>query len=282
MEVIEKAPAKINLGLDVIAKRPDDYHEIATIMASIDLADYLTFSPRDDSQIIIETENSFLPLDQNNHIYQAVQCLQVAAKVNYGVTINLRKQIPVAAGLAGGSSDAAATLRGLNKLWHLDYTLNQLAEIGTQIGTDVPYCIYGQTTKATGIGTTLKHIADFPRCWVVVVKPGVSISTAKIFAEVDVDGLTHPDIAALEMAIEQQDYFQICHCMANSLEDITVKYCPKIQAIKKCLHRQGADAVVMTGSGPTILGFCHSQRKAAKIVNGLKGFCEEVYLVRTI
>lgn len=282
MEIIEKAPAKINIGFDVLNKRADNYHEIETIMTSIDLSDYLTFTARNDEEIVIETENSFLPLDQNNHIYQAVECLREHAKIKAGVTINLRKKIPVAAGLAGGSSDAAATLRGLNKLWQLDYSLAQLAELGKMIGSDVPYCVYGKTSKATGTGTELKHLPKIPASWVVVVKPGVSISTAKIFEEVVLDDLLHPDIPSLERAIKNQDYHAMCAQMMNSLEEITVGHCPKIRAIKRCLNRLGADAVVMSGTGPTMLGFCHNRRKAEKIVNGLKGFCNEVYLVRTI
>ena len=282
MEIIEKAPAKINLGFDVLSKRTDGYHNVETIMTSIDLADYLTFSLRDDQKIVIETENSFLPLDENNHIYQACQLIREHSKMTFGVTIKLRKRIPVAAGLAGGSSDAAATLRGLNRLLNLNYSIEELTRLGSQIGSDVPYCLIGGTVLATDIGTSIKVITNVPACWVVVVKPAVSISTKRIFKEINLDGITHPHIARLLEAIEQKDYKQMCSYMDNALEHITSKHCPQIHSIRRCLLKLGADSVVMTGTGPTMLGFFQNRRKAEKIINGLKGFCNEVYLVRTI
>lgn len=282
MEIIEKAHAKINICLNVINKRLDNYHNLETIMTSIDLMDYLMIKERSDQQIVIETDNSFLPLDDNNHIYKAVNLLRKTANLDNGVTIQLIKKIPVSAGLAGGSSDAAATLRGLNKLWNLNYSLSELAKIGSKIGIDVPYCVFGGTKKATGIGTELTILPNLRSCWMILVKPNISISTSKIFQVLDISNIKHPNISMVENAIKSQNYIQMCHNMGNSLESETMKYCPQIKSIKQCLLKLGADGVVMSGTGPTMVGFCNNHRKALKIMNGIKGFCDEVYLARTI
>ncbi len=152
MEIIEKAPAKINLGLDALYKRQDGYHELEMIMASVDLADRLTFELLPKNEIVIETNSSFLPVDKRNHVYQAAELLKNTFDLNQGVKIYIEKRIPVAAGLAGGSSDCAATLRGLNRLWNLGLSLEELAELGSKIGSDVPYCIHGGTAFVTGRG----------------------------------------------------------------------------------------------------------------------------------
>lgn len=282
MEVIEKAPAKINLGYDVTNKRQDGYHEVETVMTSVDLADHLTFTAVEHHDIEIETENCFLPLDERNHIYQAVEQIRDYCQIDQGIHIQLQKRIPVAAGLAGGSSDAAATLRGLNELWQLHLTMDELMQLGAKIGSDVPYCLCGGTAYAKGRGDELEVLPAIPQCWVVLVKPKVSISTPKIFSEIDQYQLHHPDIQAVKQAVQAQDFSAMCQYMDNALEVITMDKCSQVSDIKNCMLKMQADAVVMSGSGPTMIALCKQYRKAQRIVNGLKGFCDEVYLVRTL
>lgn len=282
MKVIEKAPAKINLGYDIVDLRDDGYHNVETIMASVDLADRLQFYSRDDERIEIETDNCFLPLDKRNHIYQAVEQIRAYCGIQQGVHIQLKKCIPVAAGLAGGSSDAAATLRALNQLWRLHLTDEELLHLAAQIGSDVPYCLHGGTAYAKGRGDEIERIPAIPSCWVVLVKPRVSISTPKIFSEIEHYQLPHPPILQLKAAIERCDYEAMCQYMDNALEVITMDKCSKIANIKQCMQKMAADAVVMSGSGPTMIALCQQYRKAQRIVNGLKGFCDEVYLVRML
>ncbi|MEK6190475.1 MAG: 4-(cytidine 5'-diphospho)-2-C-methyl-D-erythritol kinase, partial [Carnobacterium alterfunditum] len=171
MEIIEKAPAKINLSLDVLYKRADGYHEMEMVMTSIDLADRIVLKTIEEDRIVIQSTNGFLPLDQRNHAYKAAKLLKDTYQIEKGVSISIEKKIPIAAGLAGGSSDAAATLRGLNRLWHLNLSNDELALLGEKIGSDVPYCIYGGTAYATGRGEKIQQIDTLPQCWVVLVKP---------------------------------------------------------------------------------------------------------------
>lgn len=282
MEIIEKAPAKINLGLDVLYKRPDGYHELAMVMASVDLVDRLTLTSLAEDRIQIETNRAFLPVDGRNNVYQAAELLKRRYGITEGIKIDIQKQIPVAAGLGGGSSDTAAALRGLNKLWQLHLSLEELVAIGVEIGTDVPYCLYGHTAYITGKGEIVEPITPMPACWVVLVKPKISVSTRTVFPEVDVDKIHHPDILGLKAAIESHDYATMLEKMGNSLEDITISRHPIIQQIKDRMLKYGADTALMSGSGPTVFALCHKQSRAQRVYNALKGFCEEVYLVRTL
>lgn len=282
MEVIEKAPAKINLGLDILHKRSDGYHEVNMVMASIDLADKVTLCPLATDEILIESDCSFLPLDERNHVYQAAKLVKDTYQVTKGVHIKIDKKIPVAAGLAGGSSDAAATFRGLNKLWELNLSLDELVALGEAIGSDVPYCVEGGTRLATGRGECLSCLPEVPPCWVIVVKPPVSVSTWTVFTDLIVDDLDHPDIASLKQAIELKDYQEMVKHMGNSLEKATITKCPMVAQIKNKMMDFGADAAVMSGSGPTVFALCDKYSRAQRVYNGVKGFCNEVYLVRTL
>ncbi|MGM0126248.1 4-(cytidine 5'-diphospho)-2-C-methyl-D-erythritol kinase [Enterococcus sp. AZ194] len=282
MEIIEKAPAKINLGLDVLHKRSDGYHELEMIMSSVDLADRLTIEEIAEDKIIIETNRAFLPVDERNHVYQAAMLLKTRYGIDQGVRVSIKKSIPVAAGLGGGSTDCAAALRGLNRLWNLGLSLEELADIGMEVGTDVPYCVYGKTALITGKGEKVTPIPDMPQCWVVLVKPRMSVSTGKVFKEVNMEELHHPDIAELQSAIYDNDYQRMTQVVGNSLEAITIKRHPIIQQIKDRMLKYGADATLMSGSGPTVYALCQQHSRAQRIYNGLKGFCDEVYIVRTL
>ncbi|MBO0470303.1 4-(cytidine 5'-diphospho)-2-C-methyl-D-erythritol kinase [Enterococcus sp. DIV0242_7C1] len=282
MEIIEKAPAKINLGLDALYKRKDGYHELEMIMASVDLADRLLFEELSENKIVIETDSSFLPVDRRNHVYQAAELLKKTFDLTQGVRITIEKRIPVAAGLAGGSSDCAATLRGLNRLWNLDLSLEKLAELGSQIGSDVPYCIHGGTAFVTGRGEKIEFLPSMPQCWVVLVKPRMSVSTSSIFGSLSFNSIQHPDIAGIRQAVETDDYQLMTEKIGNALEGVTIKRYPVIQQIKDRMINYGADAALMSGSGPTVFALCEKKTRAQRIYNGLKGFCDEVYLVRTL
>jgi 4-diphosphocytidyl-2-C-methyl-D-erythritol kinase len=282
MEIIEKAPAKINLGLDVLGKRQDGYHELAMIMASVDLADHLHIEEIPEDKIIIETNKAFLPTDKKNHVYEAIELLKKRYGIKKGVKVYIQKHIPVAAGLGGGSTDCAAALRAVNRLWNLNLSISELASIGGEIGSDVPYCVYSQTALVEGFGEKVTLIKSMPQCWVVVVKPRMSVSTRTVFAQVKMEEMHHPDIPALMEAIEAGDYQKMTANLGNSLEAVTIKRHPVIQQIKDRMLKYGADAAMMSGSGPTVYALCKKHSRAQRVVNGLKGFCEEVYLVRTL
>ncbi|MGL9778520.1 4-(cytidine 5'-diphospho)-2-C-methyl-D-erythritol kinase [Enterococcus sp. DIV0182] len=282
MELIEKAPAKINLGLDVLYKRPDGYHELEMVMSSVDLADHLIFEELPEDQIVVETNKAFLPVDQRNNVYQAAVLLKNKFNIKKGVKIVVQKNIPVAAGLGGGSTDCAAALRGINQLWDLGCSLEELAAIGLEVGTDVPYCVYGNTAFIGGKGEEVKLIPSMPQCWVILVKPRMSVSTRTVFRDLDTQAIQHQDVAGLVEAIQQQDYQQMIQKMGNSLEDVTGKRHPVIHQIKERMIKYGADVALMSGSGPTVFGLCQHYSRAQRVYNGLKGFCDEVYLVRTL
>ncbi len=277
-----KAPAKINLSLDVLHKRPDGYHEVKMVMTTIDLADRIELIPRADDAIQIISQNRFVPDDHRNLAYQAAKLLKETFSIKQGVAISITKHIPVAAGLAGGSSDAAATLRGLNKLWDLGLTLDELAELGAQIGSDVSFCVYGGTAIATGRGEKITPIPSPPPCWVVLAKPSIGVSTAEVYRNLKVKEVVHPDVDAMVEAIGRQDYFAICQLVGNVLEEVTLKMHPEVAHIKEQMRRFGADAVLMSGSGPTVFGLVQHDSRMQRIYNGLRGFCEQVFAVRLL
>ncbi|OJG43337.1 4-(cytidine 5-diphospho)-2-C-methyl-D-erythritol kinase [Enterococcus hermanniensis] len=282
MEIMEKAPAKINLGLDILGKRPDGLHELAMVMASIDLADRLYLEEIPEDKIIIETNKAFLPTDKKNHVYEALELVKERFGIKQGLQVKIHKEIPVAAGLGGGSTDSAAALRAVNRLWNLGLSMEELARLGAEVGSDVPYCVYGQTSLVEGFGEKVTPIKPMPQCWVVVVKPRMSVSTRSIFAQIVMEELYHPDIPALVSAIEAGDYQKMTQNLGNSMEVVTIKKHPVIQQLKDRMLKYGADAAMMSGSGPTVYALCHKYSRAKHVMNALKGFCEEVYLVRTL
>ncbi|WP_237982467.1 4-(cytidine 5'-diphospho)-2-C-methyl-D-erythritol kinase [Bacillus thuringiensis] len=282
MKLLVKAPAKINLSLDVLGKRQDGYHEVKMIMTTIDLADRLELMELAEDRIEILSHNRYVPDDQRNLAYQAAKLLKEKFNVKKGVSITIEKTIPVAAGLAGGSSDAAATLRGLNKLWNLGLTIDQLAELGAKIGSDVSFCVYGGTAIATGRGEKIEHIKTPPSCWVILAKPHIGVSTADVYGNLKLNRVTHPNVDKMVNVINAGDYKGICDTVGNVLEDVTFAMHPEVARIKAQMKRFGADAVLMSGSGPTVFGLVHHDSRMHRIYNGLKGFCEQVYAVRLL
>lgn len=282
LKVLMKAPAKINLSLDVLHKRPDGYHEVEMIMTTIDLADRIELTWLPNDTIKITSQNRFVPDDQRNLAYQAARLLKDRYQVMDGVQINIEKTIPVAAGLAGGSSDAAATLRGLNKLWKLGLSLDELANIGAEIGSDVSFCVYGGTALATGRGEQIEHLPAPPSCWVILAKPLIGVSTADIYRRLQVEGLTHPDTKAMIDAIKGNDFDGVCKNVGNVLEEVTLNLYPEVAQIKDQMYRFGADAVLMSGSGPTVFALVQHDSRMHRLYNGLRGFCEQVFAVRML
>lgn len=277
-----KAPAKINLTLDVLYKRPDNYHEVEMIMTTVDLADRIGLESREDGQIKIALKDNFVPDDQRNFAYQAAELIKNTYGIKEGVTISIEKEIPIAAGLAGGSSDAAATLRGLNELWNLKLSLDELAELGAKIGSDVSFCVYGGTALATGRGEIIEELPAPPTCWVVLAKPKIGVSTADVYGGLKIEGLQHPNTKQMIQAIETNDYELMCKSFGNVLETVTFNLHPEVVTIKEQMQRFGADAALMSGSGPTVFGVVESEARVSRIYNGLRGFCEEVYVVRML
>ncbi|KMJ56750.1 4-diphosphocytidyl-2C-methyl-D-erythritol kinase [Bacillus sp. LL01] len=282
MRLLEKAPAKINLSLDVLKKRPDGFHEVKMIMTTIDLADRIELSERTDGQISIISHNRYVPDDNRNLAYQAAALLKERFNVKQGVSIGITKMIPVAAGLAGGSSDAAATLRGLNKLWKLGLSLDDLAEIGAEIGSDVSFCVYGGTALATGRGEIVKHIPAPPHSWIVLAKPTIGVSTAEVYNNLNLDKVAHPDVEGMLEAIHENDYEKMVGLVGNVLESVTLKLYPEVAHIKDQMKKFGADAVLMSGSGPTVFGIVQYDSRMHRIYNGLRGFCDQVFAVRIL
>lgn len=282
LKLLVKAPAKINLSLDVLGKRQDGYHEVKMIMTTIDLADRLELTELSEDRIEIVSHNRYVPDDQRNLAYQAAKLLKERFGVKEGVSISIEKTIPVAAGLAGGSSDAAATLRGLNRLWNLGLKIDELAELGAEIGSDVSFCVYGGTAIAKGRGEKIEHIKTPPSCWVILAKPHIGVSTADVYGNLQLNRVTHPDVEQMVESINSGDYKGICSAVGNVLEDVTFKMHPEVARIKAQMKRFGADAVLMSGSGPTVFGLVHHDSRMHRIYNGLKGFCEQVYAVRLL
>ncbi|AIQ10624.1 4-(cytidine 5'-diphospho)-2-C-methyl-D-erythritol kinase [Paenibacillus durus] len=283
MKMYEKAPAKINLMLDVLHKRPDGFHEVEMIMTMVDLADRLEMSELRRDTIIISSQAGYIPLDEKNLAFQAAKLLKERYKVGQGVHIHLDKKIPVAAGLAGGSSDAAAALRGLNRLWQLGLSSEELQELGAELGSDVPFCVTGGTALATGRGEKLTPIASMPQCWVMLAKPPINVSTAEVYGKLRADRIAvHPSARLMREAVEAGDFQAVCGRLGNVLEEVTLKLHPEVQQLKQAMIRLGADGVLMSGSGPTVFGLVSKQSKVARIYNGLRGFCKEVYAVRSL
>ncbi|WKA58648.1 4-(cytidine 5'-diphospho)-2-C-methyl-D-erythritol kinase [Planococcus shenhongbingii] len=276
-----KAPAKINLTLDVLHKRPDNYHEIEMIMTTVDLADRIGLKAT-ESGIYIESADRFVPNDSRNLAYQAAQLIKETYGIKSGVIISLDKQIPVAAGLAGGSSDAAATLKGLNQLWQLNLSLDELAELGAKIGSDVSFCVYGGTALAKGRGEIIQELPVPPNCWVILAKPTIGVSTAEVYGAFDVENAQHPNTEEMIEALAKGDYNAMCANLGNALESVTLNLYPEVAQIKDQMKKFGADAVLMSGSGPTVFGLVQQEARIPRIYNGLRGFCTEVYAVRLI
>ncbi len=257
-----KAYAKINLGLDVVRRLPNGYHEVRMIMQTVGICDVLTFT-KAESGIYLQVDNQELPADENNLIYKAAKLLMDTAGITEGVNIMLEKHIPIAAGMAGGSTDAAATILGLNELFGIDYDLEQLKVLGVRIGADVPYCIQGGTALAEGIGEVLTALPAPPQAYLVIAKPDINVSTKFVYENLRAHELQeHPDIDGMIEALHNGCLKGITDRLGNVLETVTVPAYPVIQDIKNMMLTGGAENARMSGSGPTVFGIFTDLEKA--------------------
>ncbi|WP_070000034.1 4-(cytidine 5'-diphospho)-2-C-methyl-D-erythritol kinase [Cellulosilyticum sp. I15G10I2] len=261
--IILKARGKINLTLDVVGKRDNGYHDLRMIMQTINLYDTLYIRKTKVSGIRLQANYSWLPTNEKNIAYRAAQVFLEEANINTGVAIELTKRIPVAAGLAGGSTDAAATLIGLNKLFNTRYNREKLMEMGLRLGADVPFCILRGTVLAEGIGEVLTPLSPMPYTHVVLVKPPISVSTAVVYKNLDINNIhLHPNTEAAIKAIQDKNLHSIATNMVNVLEGVTIPMYPIIQDFKEDLIRHGAIGAMMSGSGSTVFGLFESKEKA--------------------
>lgn len=276
-----KALAKINLGLDVVRRREDGYHEVRMIMQTIHLYDRLDIIRTKEPGIQIQTNLSFLPVNENNLIYKAAKLLMDEFSITDGVSVKLDKRIPVAAGMAGGSTDAAAMLIGVNRLFSLGLTKKQLMERGVQIGADVPYCIMRGTALAEGIGEALSPLPPMVKCPVLIAKPSISVSTKFVYQNLKLDDTTiHPDIDLMIEDIKAKNLHDIAAHMGNVLETVTIPNYPVIDEIKKHMLSHGAVGAMMSGSGPTVFGLFDDEDTAKKAYKAMRSshLARQVYL----
>lgn len=262
-----KAYGKINLGLDVLRRRDDGYHEVRMIMQTVGIYDRIDLIYKETPGITVETNLYYLPDNENNLVYKAAKLLMDEFHVQKGVHIRLRKYIPVAAGMAGGSSDAAAVLFGVNNMFSLGLTTEQLMDRGVKIGADVPYCVMRGTALSEGIGEILTPLPVPPQCQVLIAKPGISVSTKFVYENLHANELRpeqHPDIDGMMEAIKQKDLYGIADRFGNVLENVTIPAYPVIQEIKDLMLEQGAIGALMSGSGPTVFGLFTNPKAAAK------------------
>lgn len=263
--------AKINLGLKVGAKRSDGYHDILTVMQTVSLSDRVELTPT-LAGINLEVVGADLPLDERNLAVQAAKLMKHKGKIVQGANIKLTKMIPLAAGLAGGSADAAAVLYALNELWQVNLSLEELLELGTAIGSDVPFALHGGTALAQGRGEIISPLPSLPDCYFVLACPNVTVSTAWAYQEIDrMAAASHPvDIPSLVAALDQGDLAQIAAALANSFEPVIAAHFPIINDLKQALLENGALAALMSGSGPTVFGVFTTEQQAERAAVNLK------------
>ena len=265
-----KAYAKINLGLDVVGRREDGYHEVRMIMQTIKLFDKLTFTLLDEDVIRLKTNLGFLSVDENNLVYKAVKLLKDTYGVKKGMDIDLFKVIPVAAGMAGGSTDCATALFGASKLFGLNLSQKELMELGVKLGADVPYCVMRGTALSEGIGEVLTPLPPLPDCTILIAKPPVSVSTKFVYENLDAKpSYEHPDIDGMIKEIENGNVKGIADKLGNVLELVTIPEYPVIDEIKKYMKDNGALGAMMSGSGPTVFGIYEDEEKALNVKSKL-------------
>lgn len=277
----QRAYAKINIGLDVLRRREDGYHEVKMIMQTVDIYDELVIEKRREFGIELQTDNSGLPSGDDNLIWKAADLLFREKKVTEGVKITLTKRIPVAAGMAGGSADAAAALRGINELFGMGYSQQELQALGVRLGADIPYCLVGGTMLSEGIGEILTPLPAPPEAYLVIAKPDIDVSTAFVYGNLHADSLTwHPDIDGMAEALRCGSMRGITDRMGNVLETVTVREYPVIDEIKTVLRERGAENALMSGSGPTVFGIFQEKdtaQRAAEAVES-RGLARQIFV----
>lgn len=281
---VKKAYAKINLGLDVIGRLPNGYHEVKMVMQTVGIYDVLTLEKISEG-IVVTTDNGELPTDENNLIYRAAGIMLEQYNISQGVRIHLEKNIPIAAGMAGGSTDAAATFIGMNELFGLGATEEELRNLGVKVGADVPYCIMGGTALAEGIGEKLRPLPAPADGYLLIAKPDINVSTKYVYEHLDAEGVeVHPDIDGMIEALEQRSLEGIVNRLGNVLENVTVKKYPIIAEIKKSMLENGAEGSLMSGSGPTVFGIFKEEEQAIKALKVLKqtGLAKQLFVTEFV
>ncbi len=279
-----KARAKINLGLDVLGRRDNGYHDVRMVMQTVGLYDRIIMTRIPEEEIRIKTNVGFLPVNENNLVYKAIMLMKDNYKLEGGIEVDLNKFIPVAAGMAGGSSDAACALFGMNRLYELNISMKELMKLGVGIGADVPYCLMRGTALAEGIGEKLTRLPDMPFCHILVAKPPVNVSTRLVYEKLDSTPINeHPDIDGIIEAVRLKDVGLVASRMGNVLESVTVPLYPVIDSIKKDMLEHGAINAMMSGSGPTVFGIFPDEQSMTACQQFLrqKGEARQVYTTET-
>lgn len=282
MKVKVQAPAKINMSLDVLRRRPDGYHDVSMVMQAVGLYDYVTVETADTEDIEIRCDYEGVPCDERNIAYKAAAAFfKYTETENSGIIITIEKHIPTQAGLAGGSADGAAVIVALNKLFSTHLKEKEMCEIGERVGADVPFCIIGGTRLASGTGTKLKKMISIPRCKIVICKPEVSVSTAEAYSKIDSANLTHPEFTAeMVKAIYARDIWMVTSCMLNDFE-IALDL-EEIKEVKKVMLKNKALGACMSGSGSAVFAVFNSEKKAGKCLQALKKDYREVFLCEPV
>ncbi len=272
MDIVSlKALAKINLGLDVIGKRENGYHDVKMVIQSIQLYDRVEMKRLKSNTIKVESNLFYLPGDETNLAYKAAKMMKEEFDIKEGIRITLQKYIPMAAGLGGGSADAAAVIIGMNRIFKLGAKQPKLIELGTKIGADVPFCIMRGTVLAEGIGEHLTPLPPMPKCPVLIAKPAVSVSTAEVYGNLKLyEGMEHPDIDGLIEEIKNKNLKGIAKKMGNVLETVTIPKNPVVGEIKKLMINNGALNAMMSGSGPSVFGLFQNEKELGVAYDELK------------
>ena len=280
-KLVLKAQGKINLGLDVVRRLENGYHEVRMIMQSVELADIVTIKKSAEDNIVIRADQKTIPCDERNLAYKAAKLMKETYGISEGVEIFLEKHIPVAAGMAGGSADCAAVLKGMDELFCLGLTLEELQKTGVKLGADVPYCLMGGCALSEGIGEVLTGLKEPPECVLLLVKPDINVSTKYVYRNLKLETLErHPDIDGMMRDIENGALESLCEKLENVLESVTGKQYPVIGKIEHVMKEEGALQAVMSGSGPTVFGIFKETETARKAMNKIreKGLARELYM----
>lgn len=277
-----KARAKINLTLDVLSRRENGYHDVEMLMQQINLYDNVTVNMNSSGEIKLTCTDVFLPVDEKNIAFQAAKLMKEMFGIKEGFDIHIEKQIPIAAGLAGGSTDAAAVIKAINQLCELNLATEKLQEIGFNLGADVPFCFLEGCALAKGLGEILEPVRGFEHAWMVLVKPSFGVSTKEVYTGLDLDAIKdRPETSKMVEALKEQNKRVILSGLCNVLETVTLNLYPKVSEIKETLTSYGADGILMSGSGPTVFGFFSSYERAKKAHKKLKKQYPQSYVVST-
>lgn len=283
MKYTSKAPAKINMSIDIIEKRPDGYHEISTIMQSISLYDIITLEVNDSGEVSVNTDSEFVPPGSSNIVYKTVELIRNKYNIEDGAEVHIEKNIPVAAGLAGGSTDAAAAIKLFNKALNLRMSKSEMYDIAKRIGSDVSFCIEGGTALGEGLGDKLTLLPAIPDCYILLIKPDISVSTKEIYEGLNLNEIDQrPDTEGMLRAINNNDLIGLSKKLCNVLESVTLKKYPIIKELKQKLIEYGALGSLMSGSGPSVFGIFDDTGKAYRAYDSMKSYSYETFLVKAI